>query len=356
MRADELINEGVVSRRGNRLQVGSLELQLYSDHIFYVVKGEKDLSIYKDGAFKPPRNNEIYLKDAARHSVPQPFIDLFAKFFATQNIDVVVNGLEALFAKHVKENNMKMNELDNRMPDNFSIDDIKKMEKMTDVNQMKAYAKELISTPSQKPMRPEKIAWLNKTIDSKRKPIDVIKLMYDLMLGGEGKHVIGSRHSMDPNSYRRAFKEEDDKTMSRAGKGVMKYGKDGMKALAKAGRNGASDEKLDKIRNKYDKYDEGTETDHEASMAKGQLYNACKNAIALMEIIKDGDNLEGWVAAKITKAADYLNSVHDYMAYEEVNEDKQKGVDGKACWKGYKRMGTKQKGGKTVDNCVKIKK
>lgn len=34
--------------------------------------------------------------------------------------------------------------------------------------------------------------------------------------------------------------------------------------------------------------------------------------------------------------------------------EKQKGVDGKACWKGYKRMGTKQKGSKTVDNCVKM--
>ena len=33
--------------------------------------------------------------------------------------------------------------------------------------------------------------------------------------------------------------------------------------------------------------------------------------------------------------------------------EKQKGLDGKACWKGYKQMGTKQKGGKTVDNCVK---
>ena len=37
----------------------------------------------------------------------------------------------------------------------------------------------------------------------------------------------------------------------------------------------------------------------------------------------------------------------------QLDEEKQKGVDGKACWKGYKRMGTKQKGGKTVDNCVK---
>jgi hypothetical protein len=35
-----------------------------------------------------------------------------------------------------------------------------------------------------------------------------------------------------------------------------------------------------------------------------------------------------------------------------IGESKQKGVDGKACWDGYKRMGTKKKGGKTVDNCV----
>ena len=34
--------------------------------------------------------------------------------------------------------------------------------------------------------------------------------------------------------------------------------------------------------------------------------------------------------------------------------EKMKGLDGKACWEGYKRVGTKQKGGKTVDNCVKM--
>lgn len=38
-----------------------------------------------------------------------------------------------------------------------------------------------------------------------------------------------------------------------------------------------------------------------------------------------------------------------------MSEEKQKGVDGKACWKGYKRVGTKKKGDKTVDNCVKVK-
>ena len=37
----------------------------------------------------------------------------------------------------------------------------------------------------------------------------------------------------------------------------------------------------------------------------------------------------------------------------KVSEEKEKGLDGKACWKGYKLAGTKKKGGKTVDNCVK---
>jgi hypothetical protein len=46
-----------------------------------------------------------------------------------------------------------------------------------------------------------------------------------------------------------------------------------------------------------------------------------------------------------------------YQAVLETGEaiilEKEKGLDGKACWKGYKQMGTKKKGDKTVDNCVK---
>ena len=34
--------------------------------------------------------------------------------------------------------------------------------------------------------------------------------------------------------------------------------------------------------------------------------------------------------------------------------EKMKGLDGKACWKGYKLAGTKKKGNRTVDDCVKI--
>ena len=47
------------------------------------------------------------------------------------------------------------------------------------------------------------------------------------------------------------------------------------------------------------------------------------------------------------------DSLHDWRAGFEIEEGKKKGLDGKACWDGYKLAGTKKKGGKTVDNCVK---
>ena len=120
------------------------------------------------------------------------------------------------------------------------------------------------------------------------------------------------------------------------------------------------------------------EQDHEVQMARSDLYKAAKYSIKLHDMLKkvsEQEGLEGWVAAKITKASDYLSSVYHYMEYELMSEskkvcadcgkptyetldeaEKQKGVDGKVCWKGYKRMGTKMKGGKRVDNCVPIKK
>lgn len=58
--------------------------------------------------------------------------------------------------------------------------------------------------------------------------------------------------------------------------------------------------------------DEGTH-DHEASMARGQLYHIAKDSIKLIEMIKKGDNLEGWVASKITKAKENISVVADYM-------------------------------------------
>jgi hypothetical protein len=67
--------------------------------------------------------------------------------------------------------------------------------------------------------------------------------------------------------------EGGERTMSRAAKGYEKYGKEGMEALAKAGREGRA---LDPIRAKYNKYDENmTEGDmEEGNEFSGELAKA----------------------------------------------------------------------------------
>ena len=74
------------------------------------------------------------------------------------------------------------------------------------------------------------------------------------------------------------FKKTDEaQTMSRAAKGNEKYGKDGMKALAKAGKEGKD---LDKIRNKYDKYDESAKPDFLDMDKDGDKKEPMKKAVA----------------------------------------------------------------------------
>lgn len=55
---------------------------------------------------------------------------------------------------------------------------------------------------------------------------------------------------------------------------------------------------------------------HEAAMARADLYKAANYSFKLFKMIQDGQELEGWVQAKITKAADYIASVYHYMEYE----------------------------------------
>ena len=56
--------------------------------------------------------------------------------------------------------------------------------------------------------------------------------------------------------------------------------------------------------------------DREGDMAKGQLYHIAKNAMTLFDSLNDEDQLQGWVQSKITKAADYMKTVRDYLEYE----------------------------------------
>ena len=56
--------------------------------------------------------------------------------------------------------------------------------------------------------------------------------------------------------------------------------------------------------------------DQEAAMARADLYKLANYSFKLFKMIKDGDQLEGWVQAKVTKAADYIASVYHYLEYE----------------------------------------
>ena len=58
------------------------------------------------------------------------------------------------------------------------------------------------------------------------------------------------------------------------------------------------------------------EVDHEGAMAKADLHKLANYSIKLFKQIEDNQQLEGWVQAKITKAADYIASVYHYLEYE----------------------------------------
>ena len=60
-------------------------------------------------------------------------------------------------------------------------------------------------------------------------------------------------------------------------------------------------------------------TDEEGWMAKSQLYKIAKYAGELHSMIGDTDQLEPWMQAKITKAADYMGAVKHYMEYSMVS-------------------------------------
>jgi len=59
----------------------------------------------------------------------------------------------------------------------------------------------------------------------------------------------------------------------------------------------------------------------ESELAKSQLYRASQYAGELEQMIHDGEELDAWVQAKITKASDYLSSVKHYLQYKKTKGD-----------------------------------
>jgi nitric oxide reductase large subunit len=62
------------------------------------------------------------------------------------------------------------------------------------------------------------------------------------------------------------------------------------------------------------------EYDQEGDMAKTQLRTIADAAKELHDMLGDDDNMPEWAQNKITKAADYIDSVRDYLKSEK-NDD-----------------------------------
>jgi len=57
------------------------------------------------------------------------------------------------------------------------------------------------------------------------------------------------------------------------------------------------------------------EIDEEGRMAKRQLADIADYSQELMQMLQDETQLEAWVQAKLTKAADYIKTVKHYVEY-----------------------------------------
>ena len=67
---------------------------------------------------------------------------------------------------------------------------------------------------------------------------------------------------------------------------------------------------------------EGVAEDHEIQMASSELQSIAKNAVHLLDLVRkysEEEGLDAWQQSKITKAADYLNSVLQSISGEQTN-------------------------------------
>jgi hypothetical protein len=79
------------------------------------------------------------------------------------------------------------------------------------------------------------------------------------------------------------------------------------------------DDKLNKANNVQE--DDSESSGEESSMARSELTAIAKDAKTIMSKIKGNKELEAWTQSKITKSADYMNAVADYMEGDDkLNE------------------------------------
>jgi len=96
---------------------------------------------------------------------------------------------------------------------------------------------------------------------------------------------------------------------------------------------------------------EGEGEDHEVSMANNSLDTIIKMATELKA--KMGENekdIPAWIQDHITNAENFISQASSN--YHEYGQNEARIAEDSPCWKGYKQVGMKNKGGRQVPNCV----
>jgi|LakMenEpi03Aug12_release.lakeMendotaPanAssembly.Ray.scaffolds.fasta_scaffold06550_7 hypothetical protein len=172
------------------------------------------------------------------------------------------------------------------------------------------------------------------------------------------KSALGSKENLDEisNSVKSSYvKKAINKNIEDSGN-LIKKGKDmSNKEYADANQKlDKRDKNIKKVISKLSKpvqeSKDPKEYDYEGEMAKNDLHIITMHAERIAELLDDNTNMPEWVQSKLTLAKDYMQTISDYLC-AEMREDMDE-----ACWKGYVQLGMKEKGGKTVPNCIPTSK
>jgi len=91
--------------------------------------------------------------------------------------------------------------------------------------------------------------------------------------------------------------------------------------------------------------------DHEVSMANNSLDTIIKMATELKaKMGEDEKDIPAWIQDHITNAENFISQASSN--YHEYGQNEARIAEDSPCWKGYKQVGMKDKGGRQVPNCV----
>ena len=125
-------------------------------------------------------------------------------------------------------------------------------------------------------------------------------------------------------------KADMDESAFQAAIGKKKYGADGMKALQKAGRENASNNTMDTIRNRYDKYDEGmTDDTHKETKLIRDLR---AQGLSDKQIVRKMEQIKRGTTKTVAKEGDMEegNEFSGELAQARASGAKEFNVDGKS--------------------------